>query len=114
MVTLNGVQLPNPSAVEVGRFNLSKSGRSASGLMNMEIIAKKRTVAIRFSHLADSDLRMILDQLDSRTFHTLTYTDPQAGPTTITVYVGDVAYKPWRRVNESWWWSDVSVPLIER
>ncbi|MFZ5816305.1 MAG: hypothetical protein ACOY93_13575 [Bacillota bacterium] len=116
MVTLNGVQLPNPSAVEIGKFNITKAGRTASGLMTMEIIARKRSVTLQYSHLSEPDLKSILDQLDSRTFHTLTYPDPQGadGTNTITVYLGDLAYRPFRRVNGVWWWADVSIPLIER
>ncbi|HYF94416.1 MAG TPA: hypothetical protein VD969_19530 [Symbiobacteriaceae bacterium] len=116
MVTLNGVQLPNPSKIEVGKFNLTKAGRSASGLMTMEIIARKRSVTIQYTHLSEPDLKVILDQLDSRVFHTLTYPDPQgtAGTITLTVYAGDLAYKPWHRVDGVWWWQEISIPLIER
>lgn len=114
MVTLNGVALPNPGNIEVGRFNLTKSGRTASGLMTMEIIARKQSVTITYSHLPDSDLKAILDQLESRTFHTLTYPDPQAGAATLTVYAGDVAYKPFRKIGGAWWWKEIVIPLIER
>lgn len=114
MVTLNGMQLPNPGNIDVGRFTLTKSGRAASGNMNMEIIARKRSVTISYSHLADADLKAVLNQLESRTFHTLTYPDPQDGTATITVYAGDVTYKPWRRQDSSWWWKEIQIPLIER
>jgi hypothetical protein len=116
MVTLNGVQLPNPSNIEVGKFALTKAGRSASGLMTMEIIARKRSVTLQYSHLSEPDLKVILDQLDGKVFHQLTYPDPQGagGTKTITVYSGDLAYKPWHTVNAVWWWQEVSIPLIER
>lgn len=114
MITLNGITWPNPSNIEVGRFTLSKSGRTASGLMTMEIIARKRSITITYSHLSDSALKSILNQLESAAFHTLTYPDPQDGEATLTVYVGDVAYKPFRRINGEWYWQEVSIPLIER
>jgi len=116
MVTLNGVALPNPSDIEVGKFNLTKAGRSASGLMNMEIIARKRSVTLKYSHLSEPDLRVIMDQLDSKIFHQLECPDPQGdgGARSMTVYAGDLAFKPWRTVNGVWWWRDVTIPLIER
>lgn len=116
MLTLNGVEIPNPSKIDVGKFNLAKAGRSASGLMTMEIIARKRSVTVQYSHLSDPDLKVILDQLDSKTFHQFTYPDPQGagGTLTLTVYVGDLAYKPWKKRGGIWWWQEISIPLIER
>lgn len=116
MITIGGQLIANPSGVELGKFNITKSSRSASGIMNMEIIAKKRKVDLSWDKIAEPDLKQILDLLDSRTFHELTYPDPQGpgGTGIITAYVGDISTRTWHRVNGVRYWDNVSLPLIER
>ncbi|MBY6278229.1 DUF6711 family protein [Symbiobacterium thermophilum] len=117
LVTINGQAVtPNPSDCKVGHFWLTKAGRAASGLMLMERIAKKRTVTLSWDAIREDRLRAILDLLDSRTFHTVTYPDPQGdnGQATITAYVGDIQMDRYHTRNGYRWWIDVEIPLIER
>lgn len=116
LITLDGVTITNPGEIKLGKFNLTKSGRTASGLMVMEIIATKRKVDLSWSKLSDADLKTILDLLDTGAFHTLTYPDPQGpgGQRTVTAYVGDIETGLWHTVAGVRYWDGVKIPLIER
>lgn len=113
MVWLNGIALPAPSELRVGVFDITRASRAASGLMQMEFIARKRTVTIEYALLSAVDLAAILDNLHSRIFHTLRYVD--AGTErTITVYHGDRPYAAFHTIGGVRWWKDVRIPLIEQ
>lgn len=107
---------PNPSTLELGKFALSKSGRSASGLMLMDIIAYKDSLTATWSKISDDDLGALIRQLRSQTFHQVEYPDPESegGRRVMTAYVGDIKSGLWRRVNGIRYWTDVSISLIER
>lgn len=113
MVWLNGIALPAPSELRVGVFDITRAGRTASGLMQMEFIARKRTITLEYVLISNSELAAILDNLHSRVFHTLRYTD--AGmERTITVYHGDRPYAAFHTIGGVRWWKDVQIPLIEQ
>ena len=62
MITIAGVKVANPADVKIGRFDLTRSNRTASGKMTMEIIrAGVRRVDVSWSYLPDDQLKQILD-----------------------------------------------------
>ncbi|AVX31796.1 hypothetical protein CTH_2253 [Carboxydocella thermautotrophica] len=116
LVTINGRAIADPSDIEVGQYRISKAERTAAGKMMMEIIAIKRSVTLKYNLISEAALKTILDELESKTFHTLTYPDPQGsgGAKTITVYVGDIKESAWQTVGGVRYWRDVSIGLVEQ
>ena len=124
-LVLDGVNIAQPggpgasggAGVEVGTFRLSKSSRAADGTMAFELIAIKHQVTLSWDKIIESDLATILNQLDTSSFHSLTYPDPQGtnGSSTITVYCGDIKQRAWYRdASGHRWWDSVSITLIEQ
>ena len=57
VITIAGVKVASPADVKIGRFDLTKSNRTASGKMAMEIIrAGVRRVDVSWSYLPDDQL----------------------------------------------------------
>lgn len=111
---LDGVQIKTPH-LEVGSFLISKSERTADGTMTMDIIAEKRRLDLDWPIIRDTDLQQILSLLKSKTFHTVTYPDPEHGEDhTITVYRGDAKSVPGHKVEGTRYYTDVSISLIEQ
>lgn len=114
-VSINGIQIKTPTELKVGVFRITKSERTASGKMVMEIIAIKRRLDLRWEIIADTDLRQIMDILESKVFHTVTYPDPQKRENhTITAYVGDINQEVWQKLSGTRYWKNVSIALIEQ
>lgn len=112
---IDGVTIKTPTELKVGVFRLSKAERTASGKMVMEIIAIKRRLDCKWSIIKGSDLKRILDLLDSKVFHTVTYPDPKTGENhTITCYVGDINMTVSQIINADRYYTDVSIALIEQ
>lgn len=114
MLYIAGTKVATPSEIKVGHFDLTKSGRTASGKMVMEIIATKRRVDCTWKLIKDSDLKQILDLIDAhKPFFTLTF--PEAGGTaTMTCYAGDRNTSLWHTINGVRYWQDVSIAFIEQ
>lgn len=111
---LDGVQIKTPH-LEVGSFLISKSERMADGTMAMDIIAEKRRLDLHWPLIKDVDLQQILSLLGSKTFHQVTYPDPEHGEDhTITVYRGDTKSVPGHRIEGTRYYTDVSISLIEQ
>jgi len=114
MLKIAGITVKAPTELKVGRFDLSKSGRTASGKMMMEIIATKRRVDVVWKMLKDSELQQILDLITAnKPFFTLEY--PDAGGTkTMTCYAGDIVTSLWYTKNGVRYWEEVSIGFIEQ
>lgn len=111
---INGVTIKTPTELKVGVFRITKSERLASGKMVMEVIAIKRRLDMRWEIITDVELQKIMNTLESRVFHTVTYPDPQKGENaTITAYAGDINYDVWQKVGNRYW-QNVSISLIEQ
>lgn len=111
---INGITIKTPTDLKVGVFRITKSERLASGKMAMEIIAIKRRLDMRYEIITDVELQKILNTLESRVFHTVTYPDPQNGENaTITAYAGDINYDVWQKVGNRYW-RNVGISLIEQ
>lgn len=116
VLKIAGVDVAPPSEIKVGRFQLTKAQRTASGRMAMEIVAIKRRVDVTWQMIRASDLSAIVDLIEQNApFFSLTYPDPQKGEThTITVYAGDVNANAWHTVGGERWWQDASIAFIEQ
>ena len=114
MLKIAGVSVKAPTDLKIGRFDLSKSGRTASGKMVMEIIATKRRVDVVWKMLTDTELEKIIDTITAnKPFFTLTYPDT-GGSKTMTCYAGDIVTSLWHTKNGIRYWEEVSIPFIEQ
>ena len=114
MLKIAGITVKAPTELKVGRFDLSKSGRTASGKMVMEIIATKRRVDVVWKMLTDSELEKIIDTITAnKPFFSIEY--PDAGGTkTMTCYAGDIITSLWHTKNGVRYWEEVSIGFIEQ
>lgn len=113
-IVIAGVQVAAPAEIKIGRFDLTKSNRTASGKMVMEIIATKRRVDVIWKMLTDDDLRLIIDTIAAhKPFFTLQYPDA-GGTATMTCYAGDINTSLWHMVNGVRYWDEVGIPFIEQ
>ncbi len=112
---IDSIQVKTPTELKVGTFRITKSERLASGKMSMEIIAVKRRLDLSYAIIKDTDLKQIMDLLELKVFHTVTYPDPQKGEAnTITAYLGDTGQQAGQRIVGTRYWQDVSIALVEQ
>lgn len=89
IITINGVELPAPSELQIGIMDLSKAERNANGTMIIERIATKRKIELSWSYLSRTSLQTVLSMV-SPVFFTVGYEDPLTGTSRSgTFYVGD-------------------------
>ena len=114
MLKIAGVSVKAPTDLKIGRFDLTKSGRTASGKMVMELIATKKRVDITWKMLPDNELQKIIDTITAnKPFFSLEY--PDAGGTkTMTCYAGDIITSLWHTKNGVRYWEEVSIGFIEQ
>jgi hypothetical protein len=114
MLKIAGVSVKAPTDLKIGRFDLTKSGRTASGKMAMELIATKKRVDITWKMLPDNELQKIIDTITAnKPFFSLEY--PDAGGTkSMTCYAGDVVTSLWHTKNGIRYWEEISIPFIEQ
>lgn len=99
----------------MSRFDLTKSKRTASGRMVMEVVRPGvRRVDVVWRYIPDADLQKILDLLAAnKPFFTLQYPDA-GGQQTMTCYAGDINTSLWHTIGGVRRWSEVSIAFIER
>jgi hypothetical protein len=114
MLKIAGVSVKAPTDLKIGRFDITKSSRTASGKMVMEVIATKRRVDVVWKMLTDSELQTIIDTITAnKPFFSLEY--PDAGGTqTMTCYAGDIVTSLWHTKNGVRYWEEVSIGFIEQ
>ena len=114
MLKIAGVTVKTPSELKVGRFDITKSNRSASGKMMMELIATKRRVDVVWKMVPDNDLKLIIDTITAnKPFFSLEYPDA-GGQMTMTCYAGDIVTNLWHTKNGVRYWEEVSIGFIEQ
>jgi len=114
MLKIAGVTVKTPSELKVGRFDITKSNRAASGKMMMELIATKRRVDCVWKMVSDSELQTIIDTITAnKPFFALEYPDA-GGQMTMTCYAGDIVTSLWYTKNGVRYWEDVSIGFIEQ
>ena len=114
MLKIAGVSVKAPTDLKIGRFDITKSNRAASGKMMMDLIATKRRVDVVWKMLTDSELQTIIDTITAnKPFFSLEY--PDAGGTkTMTCYAGDIVTSLWHTKNGVRYWEEVSIGFIEQ
>lgn len=114
MIQIAGITVKAPSELKIGRFDITKSSRTASAKMVMDIIAPKKRVDCTWKMITDSDLQTIIDTITAhKPFFALQYPDV-GGTATITCYAGDIITSLWHTKNGVRYWQDVSIPFIEQ
>lgn len=114
MLQIAGISVKTPSDLKIGRFDITKSSRTASGKMVMEVIATKRRVDVVWKMITDSELQTIIDTITAnKPFFSLQYPDA-GGSKTMTCYVGDIVTSLWHTKNGIRYWEEVSIPFIEQ
>jgi hypothetical protein len=113
IIKLNGTTIKNPLDFSTSRYNLTKSGRVASGKMTMELIAKKRKFFFTYEVLSGADLDLILGIIDTDAmFFDITYVENNVTKSA-KVYVGEIKYDKFR-TDKGWYWKNVTFNLIEQ
>ena len=114
-IRIAGTLVARPAEVKVGRFDLTKANRTASGRMVMEVVrAGVRRVDVVWRYIPDADLQVILDLLAvNKPFFTLEYPDA-GGQKTMTAYCGDITTSLWHTRGGVRYWDEVSIPFIEQ
>lgn len=113
VLKINGTNIKQPRDFTVESFNLTKSGRVASGTMKMELIAKKRKFGFAYDVLSGVQLDVILSLIDGTAmFFTLEYEDNGVVKSAM-VYAGAVKKKRFR-TDGVWYRKDVAFDLIEQ
>lgn len=111
-----GVTVKTPTEMPIEKYNLTKSGRVASGKMTMELVAQKRKLVCKYNAIREDDLQTILNKIynPANMFFSVTF-DDAGGPVTMTCYAGAIKGEPVRRdVDGVWIWKDVEFALIEQ
>jgi len=114
MIWLDGVQIADPTKLDIGIQRISRAERTASGRMVIDVIAIKRTVNLEYNVIDGSSLATILNALESRAFHVLRYPDSQGGERTITVHAGEISKTRWRTIAGVQFWQGVTIGLTEQ
>ena len=113
VMKLDGVQIKKPTEFEIERFNLTKSGRVASGKMKIELIAKKRKFYFSYEVISSTDLIPIINIVDgTKMFFPIEYEENNIIKTA-TVYAGALK-TPKLREGSKWYWRNVTFDLIEQ
>lgn len=115
VIKIAGVEVARPASVQVGRFDLTKSNRSASGRMVMEVVrAGIRRVDVTWRYLPDPQLQQILDLIAAnKPFMLVEYPDA-GGQQQMMAYAGDIAYSAWHTRGGVRYWGEVTIPFIEQ
>lgn len=114
-VKINGVEIKPllPENLAVERYNLTKSGRVASGKMVMDIIAKKRRLELNYPVLSGTEFQQILDLIDGYDpFFTVEWLD-HGGWHSAVCYAGAIP-QTFYRGNMGYYYKDIKFALIEQ
>ena len=114
-IKINGVKIKEPQNPKISTYNLTKSGRVASGKMMMDLVAKKKKLFCDYEVLSGAEMDKILSLIDgSAMFFNVEYTD-NGHTHSFTAYVGEINRTHFRSGPLSgWYWKDVSFNLIEQ
>lgn len=117
VLKINGRDIRKPSGFQISSYNLTKSGRVASGLMVMDLVAKKRKFFFTYDIIDSRSMDLILSLIDgSAMFFTLTYEENNRVQTA-TVYVGEIPRERFRtrdKTTSVWYWKNFNFNLIEQ
>lgn len=114
---INNVTILTPHSFQISRFNISKSARSAAGLMSIKFIAKKVKLFLKYNAITGRALKVILDQIDTTSMYlNITYYETTGTATTKVFYVGEIAQVLHRRgfISDDSIWKEIDFNFIER
>lgn len=113
VVSINGVSVKQPTDFSIERYDLTKSGRVASGKMTMELVAKKRKFLFSYEVMSGTDLDKIRSAIDTeKMFFPLVYIE-NGVEYHVQVYRGALKYRRFR-TDGVWYWKNVQFDLIEQ
>lgn len=114
LISINGVALPTPSELKVGKYDISKAERNANGTMIIERITTKTKLSINYKFLTGAQLATVLKMIQP-TFYNVTYIDPVTNTAkTSSFYPGDRNMGMVDYFNNVARYNDISFELIER
>lgn len=117
VLKINGVDMPTPSNMQIGIFDLSSSeaGRTQDGKMHKDIVARKTNISLSWNALDWTDCSVLLKAVESAAFLVVTYPDPKAGAyITKTMYVGDRTAPAFTLEDGKEMWNGIAFDLIEQ
>lgn len=113
LLKLGGVPIKKPMEFTIERYNVTDSGRVASGLMTMDLVAKKRKFLFGYPAIDGDDMDAILDIIDTTSmFFPIQYSE-NGVTKNATVYAGHIPSKLYRS-DGLWTWTDFNFDLIEQ
>ncbi|MNT64553.1 hypothetical protein D3C71_234990 [compost metagenome] len=112
---ISGEPIKPPSDFNYEYYNLTKSGRVASGKMTMEIVAQKRKFSFSYAVMAGADMAKLKSLIFNASvpFFTLEY-DDESGPNVAVVYSGAIKATRFRTGGMGWYYKNVTFDLIEQ
>lgn len=116
ILQINGVTIKNPTKWKIERYNLTKSGRVATGDMVMDIVAKKLKFFLEYKYMTGDELKKVTELLfGDNPFVTLTYEEHDEIKTA-TVYAGPLSQELFRRatIGDHTYWVGIQFNLIQQ
>ena len=117
VLTINGVAVATPKVLSVTISDLSseETGRTLSGKMQKDVVAKKTTLDLEWPCLDWAETSQLLTELENNIFMSVRYPDPKLGSyVTKTMYVGDRIAPALMLENGKEKWEGISFTLIEQ
>lgn len=114
LLTINGTGIKTPSTYNVTVYDLDSesSVRDASGNMHRDRVCVKRKVEISYNVVLDTEIKALLDCLNSASF-TLAYKDLTGETRTGNFYVGDRSGTLYSNTEKHRIWKDLKFNFIE-
>jgi len=114
-IKVNGVLIKQPKNPSLSHYNLTKSGRVASGKMTMDLVAKKKKLFFEYEVLSGAEIEQIMSLIDGdNMFFNVEYIE-NGVTKSFTGYVGEIQRKVHRAGGlGGWYWTDVGFNFIEQ
>ena len=114
LITVNGVALPTPSEMSIGKMDITKAERNVNGLMIIEKVASKTKLEFTWTFLTSAEVSTLL-QVVSPVFFRVNFPDPQTNSIrTGDFYVGDRTMGMLDYFNGVARYKDFAMNFIER
>jgi hypothetical protein len=110
---IESLDLPSPQSIDISRFDLTKARRTTDGTMQMQYIATKMRIDVKWAYLPATTAQQILSFLEThKPFFKLEFEDAD-GTKKITVYVGDIKYTPYFKFGGVRYYETFTTSFIE-
>ena len=114
MLIINGVVVPTPKAMSISINDIdAETGRNANGTIVRDRVAVKRKIECEWGMLTQIEMQTLLNAV-TPVFFSVKYIDPQSGPTTKTMYVGDRTAPVYNFNSKFKPWSSLKMNFIEK